>query len=67
MHWGAAAASERMIVSPGQEAFGILHMPSGQSGHPLSAFYANSHDVWVRGEPAPFSPGPPMHTLTLLP
>jgi penicillin amidase len=67
MHWGAAAASERMIVSPGHEAGAILHMPSGQSGHPLSAFYANSHDAWVRGQPTSFNPGPTAHTLTLVP
>ena len=67
MHWGAAAASERMVVSPGREADGILHMPTGQSGHPLSPFYANSHDAWVRGEPTPFLPGPAMHTLILVP
>ena len=67
MHWGAAAASERMIVSPGREAEGIMHMPTGQSGHPLSPFYANSHDAWVYGEPTPFLPGPAMYTLTLMP
>jgi penicillin amidase len=67
VHWGAAAASVRMIVSPGREASGILHMPSGQSGHPLSPFYANSHDAWVRGEPTPFYPGAARHRLTLGP
>jgi penicillin amidase len=67
MHWGAAAASERMVVSPGREAEGILHMPTGQSGHPLSPFYANSHDAWVAGAPTPFLPGPALHTLTLVP
>ena len=39
MHWGSNAPSERMIVSPGREADGIMHMPTGQSGHPLSPFY----------------------------
>jgi penicillin amidase len=67
VHWGSIAASERMIVSPGREAEGIMHMPTGQSGHPLSPFYANSHDAWVRGEPTPFLPGPAVHTLTLTP
>ena len=47
MHWGASGASERMVVSPGREQEGIMHMPTGQSGHPLSPFYANSHDAWV--------------------
>ena len=67
MHWGANAASERMIVSPGREPDGIMHMPTGQSGHPLSPFYANSHDAWMKGEATPFLPGKTEHTLTLTP
>ena len=47
-----------MVVSPGREADGIMHMPTGQSGHPLSPFYANSHAAWAKGEPTPFLPGP---------
>jgi penicillin amidase len=43
-------------VSPGREAAGYLHMPGGQSGHPLSPFYRAGHDAWVRGEPTPFLP-----------
>jgi penicillin amidase len=67
MHWGANAASERMVVSPGREASGIMHMPTGQSGHPLSPYYANSHGAWINGEPTPFLPGETRHTLTLTP
>ena len=67
MQWGAEAASERFVVSPGREAEGILHMPTGQSGHPLSPFYANSHDAWVRGTPTPLLAGPEKHRLTLVP
>jgi penicillin G amidase len=67
VHWGAIAASERMVVSPGREADGIMHMPTGQSGHPLSPFYANSHAAWAKGDPTPFLPGPPVYTLTLTP
>ena len=67
VHWGAIGASERMVVSPGHEADGIMHMPTGQSGHPLSPFYASSHPAWVKGEPTPFLPGPAVHTLTLTP
>jgi len=66
VHSGSLGASERMVVSPGHEADGIMHMPTGQSGHPLSPFYANSHDAWVNGDPTPFLPGPPEHTLTLI-
>jgi len=64
---GAIGASERMVVSPGHEAEGIMHMPTGQSGHPLSPFYANSHPAWVEGRPTPFLPGSTTHTLTLMP
>jgi penicillin amidase len=64
---GAVAASDRMIVSPGREAEGLMQMPTGQSGHPLSPFFANSHGAWVRGEATPLMPGPTIHTLTLLP
>jgi penicillin amidase len=67
VHWGAIGASERMVVSPGREAEGIMHMPTGQSGHPLSPFYANSHSAWVNGDPTPFLPGATVHTLTLTP
>jgi penicillin amidase len=56
-----------MVVSPGNEREGIMHMPTGQSGHPLSPFYRNSHDAWARGEPTPFLPGPTRYTLTLAP
>jgi penicillin amidase len=67
MHWGSVASSERMIVSPGREADGMMHMPTGQSGHPLSPFYANSHPAWVRGEATPLLPGAARHTLRLVP
>lgn len=65
--WGSNAASQRMVVAPGREAEGIMQMPTGQSGHPLSPFYANSHAAWIRGEASPFLPGPPAHRLTLTP
>jgi penicillin amidase len=67
MHWGAAAASQRLIVSPGREDEGMLHMPTGQSGHPLSPFYSNSHEAWVKGEATPLLPGRSVHTLQLVP
>jgi penicillin amidase len=60
-------ASERMVVSPGHEDRGILHMPCGQSGHPLSPYYRAGHGDWVRGEPTPFLPGPTAHVLKLTP
>jgi penicillin amidase len=64
---GTLAASERLVVSPGNEATGILHMPGGQSGHPLSPYYANGHEAWVRGEATPLLPEPAEHRLTLAP
>lgn len=58
-------ASERMVVSPGHEAEGIIHMPGGQSGHFLSPFWGAGHDDWVKHNPTPFLPGKTEHTLTL--
>ncbi|MGH8131080.1 MAG: penicillin acylase family protein, partial [Steroidobacteraceae bacterium] len=60
-------ASERFVVSPGRESEGYLHLPGGQSGHPLSPFYRAGHEQWVRGERTPFLPGPARHTLALVP
>lgn len=63
----AFGASERMVVSPGHEADGIVHMPGGQSGHPLSPFWGAGHEDWVHGRATPFLPGPARYTLTLRP
>lgn len=60
-------ASERMVVSPGHEADGIVHMPGGQSGNPLSPFWGAGHDDWVQGRPTPFLPGKTEYKLTLTP
>jgi penicillin G amidase len=60
-------ASERMVVSPGHEADGIIHMPGGQSGHPLSPFWGAGHDDWVHGRATPFLPGPQAHILRMAP
>ena len=59
--------SERMVVSPGHESDGILHIPTGQSGHPRSPHYGDQYRAWLIGEPTPFLPGPTMSTLTLTP
>jgi penicillin G amidase len=67
VHSGSVGASDRMVVSPGHEEEGIMHMPTGQSGHPLSPFYSNSHEAWVNGDPTPFLPGAPEHSLVLTP
>jgi len=60
-------ASERLVVSPGREAEGLLQMPTGQSSHPLSPFFGSMHREWVEGTPIPLVPGPAQHTLTLVP
>ncbi|HEU4517218.1 MAG TPA: penicillin acylase family protein [Steroidobacteraceae bacterium] len=60
-------ASERFAVSPGREGEGYLHMPGGQSGHPLSPFYRAGHSDWAEGRATAFLPGPAAHVLTLEP
>lgn len=60
-------ASERMVVAPGHEADGIIHMPGGQSGHLLSPFWGAGHEDWVLGRPTPFLPGEAQYTLKMLP
>jgi penicillin amidase len=58
-------AAERFAVSPGDESRGYLHMPAGQSGHPLSDFYSTGHADWVQGRASNFLPGEARYTLTL--
>lgn len=62
--WGA---SERFAVSPGRETEAYLHMPAGQSGHPLSPFLDAGHEDWIEGRPTPFLPGEAVHRLDLFP
>ncbi len=45
----------------------ILHMPGGQSGHPLSPFFLNGHEDWVTGRATPLLPGPAEFRLELVP
>ena len=59
-------ASERLSVSPGHEQDAYLHMPGGESGHPLSPFYRAGFEAWVEGRPTPLLPGPAAHELVLL-
>jgi len=63
----AFGASQRMAVSPGHEAEGIIEMPTGQSGHFLSPFWRTGHDAWVHGMPTPFLPGKTEHVLRIVP
>ncbi len=60
-------ATERMVISPGKSEEGILHMPTGQSGHPLSRHYDDQQHYWDRGLPLPFNPGPSKNTMYFIP
>ncbi|MEJ2602271.1 MAG: penicillin acylase family protein [Gammaproteobacteria bacterium] len=60
-------ASERFAVAPGAEERGYFHMPTGQSGHPLSEWYDAGHRDWADGKPTPFLPGVAVHRLELVP
>ncbi|NJD05094.1 MAG: penicillin acylase family protein [Methylococcaceae bacterium] len=60
-------ATERMVVSPNHPEDGILHMPGGQSGHPLSDNYRDQQGAWHDGNALPFLSGKPVHRLLLRP
>lgn len=60
-------ASERLAIAPGREAAAILHLPGGQSGHPLSPYYRAGHEAWAAGRPTPLDLGPIRHRLILEP
>ena len=62
---GSVGASERFAVSPGHEDQGYIHLPGGQSGHPLSPYYRAGFMDWAEGTPRPFLPGTSQHRLTL--
>lgn len=63
----AFGASQRMVVSPGFEQQAIFHMPSSQSGHPLSPYYGKGHDDWVKGIASPLLPRQEKYKLEFLP
>jgi penicillin amidase len=63
----AFGQSQRMVVAPGQEQDGILTIPAGQSGHPLSPFYRADHQYWLHDIALPFLPGPQKYQLRLVP
>lgn len=60
-------ASERMVVTPGQEEQGVFHMATGQSGHPLSDWFDAGHRDWIEGNASAFLPGKAQHKLILKP
>ncbi len=59
--------SERMVVSPGREADGILHLPGGQSGHPYSPHYRDQFPYWLAGRALPLEGRPAQAVLRLKP
>ncbi|WP_045226713.1 penicillin acylase family protein [Methyloterricola oryzae] len=60
-------ASERLVVSPSDPGSALLHMPGGQSGHPLSPNYGDQQAAWQFGFPLPFLAGTKVHRLELAP
>ncbi len=39
-------AAGRAVLSPGADGFASFELPGGQSGHPLSAHFADRHEEW---------------------
>ncbi len=66
-HTPRTGPTQRLVVSPGREDEGILHIPTGQSAHPLSPHFRDMHAAWLAGTPVPLLPGLTVHTLTLVP
>lgn len=66
VHTQRAAASARLVVSPGHESDGILQTPGGQSGDPRSPHYRSLHAAWREGTPTPLLPavGAPLLVFT---
>lgn len=60
-------SSQRLVVMPGQEQSAIMHMPVGQSSHPLSPYFGAGHDDWIDGIATPLLPEKTKYTLTLVP
>ncbi|MFQ3206328.1 MAG: penicillin amidase [Glaciecola sp.] len=60
-------ASQRLIVRPGNEDKGILTLPGGQSGHPLSQFYNAGFMAYAQAKNTPLLPSKTKHVITILP
>ncbi|HEX5048192.1 MAG TPA: penicillin acylase family protein [Gammaproteobacteria bacterium] len=57
----------RMSVSPAHPEDGIFELAGGQSGHFLSANFADLVDDWVEGKPTPFLAGATVSRIVLEP
>ena len=58
-------ASQRMAVFPGRESNGIMQLPGGQSGHPMSPHYLDLLHDWVHHGRTPLIAGKAEHVLIL--
>lgn len=63
----AHGASERLVLSPARPEDGILQMPGGQSGHPLSSHYRDQQPFWQAGEVAAYPIQPTADRLLFRP
>ncbi|QQX79071.1 penicillin acylase family protein [Shewanella sp. KX20019] len=60
-------ASQRFIVQPGDEANGVLSIPGGQSGHPLSDFYRVGFTEYAAQQHTPLLPSKLLHRIEISP
>ncbi|MCL2913792.1 penicillin acylase family protein [Shewanella corallii] len=60
-------ASQRFIVQPGREQDGIMSIPGGQSGNPVSRFYRKGFSDYANHRGTPLLPGAAVHTITIQP
>ncbi|MCL1048542.1 penicillin acylase family protein [Shewanella abyssi] len=60
-------ASQRFIVQPGDEANGVLAIPGGQSGHPLSNFYRVGFTEYATQQHTPLLPSKLLHRIEISP
>lgn len=64
---GSFCAGFRIVASPGKLEDSIFQLGCGQSGHFLSPHYRDLHSTWSDRDYLPLLPGPPIHTLNILP
>jgi penicillin amidase len=55
----------RLVVTPGHERDGVLTMPSGQAGNPMTPYYGKGHREWQQGKTLPLLPGKTRYVLRL--
>lgn len=58
-------ASQRFIVQPGSEESGIMMIPGGQSGHPLSDYYRSGFYDYANNVNTALLPGETVHQITI--